>query len=379
MKNIKLYTYCLLGVLAILFSGYQAHIYILKKFAQNDIDFIHQTFLENHPGVYNDQDPNFVNTMNTAYQQATHAIECIKSSHDHESIIKEYLAAFHDTHVRFVSKNSQIHPAQKKEFVDFAINALPDDIIWITLPTFDPNKEQQKKLKSIIDQLPNYKKSKLIVFDLRSNTGGASDWGIALLNNLFSEEYITQKLYALNQKIEIDWRASKDNITHLAHFVNYIKDQFGTESQLVLEFQNIEKGMQQAYKEHKIFYTEYNSESMTPKIKAKNPVTAKIAAITSSRCVSACLDFIDALKAADPKTILIGQTTDADTMYMEIRLIDLPSDLGKVQFPIKMYRGRPRGNNVPYEPDIHYPENIKTAEEKNQWLLETVQKLSTIK
>ncbi len=378
MKTIQFYSYIVFGLITALFAGYQFHVYNLKKSAQQDIDFMHQAFLENHPGVYNDQDPNFVHNMNTAYQEATHAIQSMKSSYDHEMILKEYLKTFHDTHVRFFSKAPKNRPAQKREFIDFSINSMPNGIIWITLPTFQPNKDQQKELENIIDELPHYQKSKLIVFDLRNNTGGNSDWGIALLKNLFGEEYVTQKLYALNKNIEVDWRASKDNIAHLTYLVDYIKDQFGAKSSQALEFKTIEEGMQQAYKEHKVFYTEYSSEYTIPTTKEKNSVTAKIAAITSSRCVSACLDFIDGIKAVDPKALLIGQTTDADTVYIEVREIDLPSGLGKIQFPIKMYRNRPRGNNVPYIPNISYPADINSEEEKNEWLLETIKKLSTI-
>lgn len=43
-----------------------------------------------------------------------------------------------------------------------------------------------------------------------------------------------------------------------------------------------------------------------------------------------------------------------------------------------MYRNRPRGNNVPYTPNISYPADINSEEEKNKWLLKTVQELSTI-
>jgi len=89
--------------------------------------------------------------------------------------------------------------------------------------------------------------------------------------------------------------------------------------------------------------------------------------------VSACLDFIDEIKAVDPKALLIGQTTHADTVYMEVRAVDVPSNIGKLQFPIKVYRNRVRGNNVAYVSDITYPENIASEKERNAWLQKTIQ------
>lgn len=378
MKSIKFYSYCLIGLVTALFAGYQFHIYTLKHAAQQDINFMHQAFLENHPGVYNDQDPHFVHNMNEAYQEAKNSINSMKTSNDHENIIKNYLENFHDPHIKFRPKIQHPVSEQKSEHEHFSINQIVNDIAWITLPTFQPNKEQQKELEIIIDQISQYQKSKLIVLDLRSNDGGNSEWGTKILKNLFGQEYLDQRFDAINKKMSTDWRASKDNIAHIAFIINYMKDQFGADSSLVSEFKEIEDGMQQAYKDHKAFYTIYTQEEeeIAPTIEAINPVTAKIVVITSSRCFSSCLIFIDEIKIVDPKAILIGQTTSADTIYLDMRAINLPSGIGSFRTPIKIHRGRPRGNNMPYIPNISYPENINSEEEKNQWLLETVEKLS---
>jgi hypothetical protein len=37
---------------------------------------------------------------------------------------------------------------------------------------------------------------------------------------------------------------------------------------------------------------------------------------------------------------------------MEVRTVDLPSGLGTFSYPIKVYRNRSRGDNVPYMPNI---------------------------
>lgn len=48
----------------------------------------------------------------------------------------------------------------------------------------------------------------------------------------------------------------------------------------------------------------------------------------------------------------MGKTTSADSLYMELRSIPVPSGKGFLNIPTKVYRNRPRGHNVPYVPDI---------------------------
>lgn len=47
--------------------------------------------------------------------------------------------------------------------------------------------------------------------------------------------------------------------------------------------------------------------------------------------------------------ILIGKTTKADRLYMELRTVELPSKLGIFSFPIKD-RNRNRGDNIQHIP-----------------------------
>lgn len=70
--------------------------------------------------------------------------------------------------------------------------------------------------------------------------------------------------------------------------------------------------------------------------------------LTDFRCGSACLDAVDLWKTLG--AVQIGRETNADTVYMELRETALPSGLAKVWVPMKVYRGRGRGNNEPQVP-----------------------------
>jgi len=78
------------------------------------------------------------------------------------------------------------------------------------------------------------------------------------------------------------------------------------------------------------------------------------------------------------KTLLVGKTTAADTLYMERRHLKLPSGLAEIWFPIKVYRNRQRGHNEPYSPDIKYPGDLQDTANLKKWIqflnLETTSK-----
>lgn len=369
----KFYTYCsypISMIMIIIYILYAIDTYKLKKTVKQDLEFIHKTILENHPGPYNNQDLNFAYYANDAYIAAKKAIDKISRQKDHPVIIQKYIASFYDTNLQLLSNNSIYNRNNDKSF---SVKKIFYDGVWITLPTFAPNKRQKNELESILDQISQYRKSRLIIFDIRDNTGGNSQWGIKILENLFCKQYVSECLSNMNRNIEVDWRASKDNVAYLSNLTTHIIEQFGQDSQQVSYIKTIEQGVKNAYENNQPFYTQSKKTEATFLFQSCNPVTAQIIVITSSQNTNACLDFIDDLKAINPKTILIGQKTSANTVYAELRTINLPSNIGKLQFPIKMYRNRVRGNKVAYVPDIAYPENIASEKERNAWLQETIQ------
>ncbi len=56
------------------------------------------------------------------------------------------------------------------------------------------------------------------------------------------------------------------------------------------------------------------------------PFTGKLIVVTDAYCVSACLDFIDLVKSV-PGALHVGETTSADTVYLDVAQTKLPSGL----------------------------------------------------
>jgi hypothetical protein len=103
---------------------------------------------------------------------------------------------------------------------------------------------------------------------------------------------------------------------------------------------------------------------------ATHTVTSNIIVIIDQSNGSAALDFLDSLTMMEYPITLIGQTTGADRLYMEVHPIELPSKTGSLWIPIKVYRNRFRGDTVPYTPHIPYDGDMNDTTALQKFVLE---------
>ncbi|HLJ31643.1 MAG TPA: S41 family peptidase [Candidatus Babeliales bacterium] len=325
--------------------------------ALKDLEHMRTMLLNNHPGVYNDQDPDFVTHLNKNFDESSHKIKESSDSEEHNSILTYFAKSFNDSHlcVSFNQSPTNTNPAPHKKRKPFYSVGLQNDVQWIALPTFMPNEDEQKTLKDIIANLATLRSHKLIIFDVHGNSGGNSFWAKSIVENLFGESYATEMINLAEKDISVEWRASKDNIDYLKKLYLSFEKQYGMDSEPTQWLTKIINDLQQAHNQDLPLCTSNeNAKSTISSNNNVNPVLAKIVIVTDKCCGSACLDFIDYVKAMKHDVTLFGQTTGTDTVYMEVHTTDLPSKKGTFSFPIKVYRNRPRGNNVPYNADISY-------------------------
>jgi hypothetical protein len=95
--------------------------------------------------------------------------------------------------------------------------------------------------------------------------------------------------------------------------------------------------------------------------------------ITDPGCGSACLDAADLWLALG--AVHVGQETSADTIYMDARKDALPSGIGRAIVPMKVYRGRKRGSNVPLTPAYVYRDSLADTQRLEVWVEDVVQQL----
>jgi hypothetical protein len=254
-----------------------------------------------------------------------------------------------------------------------------EGVVWIGAPGFlpvgDDNKNMSALLKEIGANQSALASARAIVIDVRGNSGGSSAWGDRLAKAIWGETIVAQ--YALDDSAEAtDWRASKENASYVRLGATLLSFRFpgsgvGKEWGSV-----IAPGIDKAVKEGRPFFRE---GSPTPgkgggaalaRPKGESPIEPTVYFLTNGACASACLDFADVVLHI-PGVVHIGSETSGDGLMMEVRSIKLPSGRGSITAPIKVVRGRPRGDLEVYEPDMRY-QGPWTEEAVRTWTLSVI-------
>ncbi len=270
----------------------------------------------------------------------------------------------------------------------FTSTKFGNNSVWIKLPSFDPkgNSEllQMRSLMQTIEQEKEmYRKSDMVVFDVRGNSGGSSVWGQKILMNLYGEKYVRYKStqnFISNYNVHALWRVSPSNYNyHLTETLPELERNFGPDSEAYKEYTDLAEQMKQALTKNIQLIREGQDEN-TLKRKANeakqsiivgdNLNQAQVFLLTDSRCGSACLDFCDMLFRVDEKLIHVGHPTNADTVYLTIKYDTLPSDIAYITVPRKLWRNRPRGHNVAYIPKYRWEGAIGDTEALQKWIIE---------
>lgn len=105
-----------------------------------------------------------------------------------------------------------------------------------------------------------------------------------------------------------------------------------------------------------------------PEVPSEPLMRGRAYVLTDFGCASACLDAVDILTAAG--AVVIGQETSGDTVYMETRSEPLPSGRVRAYLPMKVYRGRPRGNNETVVPAHAWTGEMSDTAGLEAWVMQ---------
>ena len=322
---------------------------------------MYHTILHNHPGVFNEEDVNFCDNLQKFYKEVKEKIRTqVRTDLDFQKVVTEFTNSFDDVHL---SVQWKVEKLKKKPLCQdvkkFSLSQCWEEVAWMTVPTFDLDADREKEFNQFVENICTLRSVKYLVFDLRGNQGGNSEYASKIIDTLFGKEYSYMQRCLHNKDMYVDWRASEDNVSYISSLLLKYPDNCW--------IKNLEYGLRQSLEKGKKFYREYSFEgSEFQKEAIVSPMEdTKIIVIIDSKNVSAALDCIDKLKMMTKKLILIGQKTKADRLYMEVRSLSLPSGKGKFFFPIKVYRNRIRLDNEPYVPDITFDDLDNTSLLKN--------------
>ena len=258
------------------------------------------SILENHPGIYNEEDPHFRENLEKIFTANDYRIEHACKAEEYISVLTDFTKSFHDPHVQvqFYHPTSNTDVAIIKQRRSFFVSELGNDSIWISLPTFAPNDDEQKILNEIIKKIPTIRSSKLVIFDVRGNGGGNSYWGDTIVQTLFGTNYAKNMIAKANKDIYTEWRASINNIEYLAKSLPSFEKDFGKNGEATVWLKELINKLQYEHNQGNFLYTEKSIQSNEQDMQNDvNPVLAKVLVIIDNDCSSACLDFIDALKS----------------------------------------------------------------------------------
>jgi hypothetical protein len=241
---------------------------------------------------------------------------------------------------------------------EFGLKHFDDGGFWISTPSFDgdPKSETHAALTALIADMKTKQEAlrlaPYVVLDLRGNGGGSSHWSGEMARILWGPDWIAAQPLPTSEAV--DWRASDDNLADMSTFLDQLRSTYG-QPELIDWADRAVTGMKAAQAAGQVYWREADEEktkAAPPAPTASGPqlMAGRVYVLTDSGCGSACLDAVDLWKAVG--ALQVGRETSADTVYMEVRAPLLPSGLAQIAVPMKVYRGRARGNNEPQRP--HY-------------------------
>jgi hypothetical protein len=246
-------------------------------------------------------------------------------------------------------------------------------VLWVNLPTFAPRdaaaiETMNGLIAKLREEFAANKTWQLVVFDLRDNSGGSSAWGDQILRAVYGDDYGNAVNRYLGDGVYTEWRVSAENLDAVNNLVTQLTARHGADSANVAGMKSFQAQMSAALARGDRLLPTGNTKRTGVPRPTPPAVPGRVVAITSTSCFSACLDFMDRLKV-DPALIHVGEPTGVDTVYMENWGGPLPSGVGTISHPMKVYRNRRRGNNEGYTPQVLYSTGLRDTAALRTWVL----------
>ena len=257
----------------------------------------------------------------------------------------------------------------------FDTRTLADGTRWYAIPSFngDPQSPAGLALPAMIAQMRTDRAAlaaaPAIVLDLRGNGGGSSDWSRQIAEVLWGRPAEEGPPSA---EVHVDWRVSRANLEAVER--SYAQQSAGGAISPHMRhwFETAIQGLRAALaRGDRLWRHADGGDEPDPVSTARQetpppPLAGPVYFITDASCGSACLDAVDLWRARG--AVHVGRTTSADTNYMEIRQLRLPSGIGALSLPKKVYRGRPRGSNEPVVPVLAFAGDISDTAAIERWI-----------
>ncbi|MEA2999619.1 MAG: hypothetical protein QOK17_1452 [Sphingomonadales bacterium] len=256
----------------------------------------------------------------------------------------------------------------------FGARVLSDGTRWYSIPSFnaDPRSPAGKALPPMIAAMQAERgtlaAAPSIVLDVRGNGGGSSDWSRQIAEVLWGRAVIQRHTPS---NVHVDWRVSRANLEAMQQAFARQDAGHALSPEMRAYFGTVINGLTAALARGDRLWREPDEGDQNPVAATRqepppSPLAGPVYLLTDASCGSACLDAVDLWRALG--AVHVGQTTGADTLYMEVRNSKLPSGITGVSMPMKVYRGRPRGSNQPVVPKYSFGGDIADTAAIERWI-----------
>lgn len=239
---------------------------------------------------------------------------------------------------------------------------LKDGVLWVRAANFNLQQEQAGALETMLKDLEQVQGATHLVFDVRGNGGGDSGVGARIFNAAtggmdygMGEVGNLPRVYAQWRVSDVTVDAAKVRLERATSLYGASSEQ-ARDANLFLDKVKAAQMTGQPWVEQPGGYRLTRAEVQRRNGRLRR-FAGTVALLTDARCASACLDFADQVRLI-PGSIHLGQTTSADTVYIDVGLVKLPSG-NRLVLPLKVWRNRVRGNNEALVPDLTFDVNME--------------------
>lgn len=231
-----------------------------------------------------------------------------------------------------------------------------DGVLWIRAQNFQPDQRQQQELDAMLKTIAALQGVRTIVFDARGNGGGSSGVGDQIIEAATGGLDFDQTDLDRLPRTYAQWRVSEIGLKAMDWYVDMMRERYGADSEAAHEMMKHREQMREASRAGRPWIEQVEGPRLTRADIEKRHghlrrFDGTVAVVADDTCVSACLDFLDAIRLI-PGSIQLGQTTGSDTVYLEAGgRVTLPSG-NRLIMPLKVWRNRVRGDSEPLVPDV---------------------------
>jgi len=232
-----------------------------------------------------------------------------------------------------------------------------------SLNPYAPNAEQL--VGEVQAKAAALRASPYILIDLRGNTGGNSLYGRRIADILLGKDHVESILGAADSDCYEIWRVSAANIATIRNYQK-IATQQGDKLLLAIVDKMLADTLAAEAKGRPLSGSPKCDLAKRGRKPAPSAYQGRLFILTDNRCFSSCLIMVDNYRLLGATQI--GETTDANTHYTQVRHAPMPSGLSSFSTLQAISPDSPRQIG-PFVPHIAFDGDLANDDAVEAWLI----------